>query len=55
MGKTYRKDGKGRNRINAQKRKGQGKKPTNYDFDRMIDEYDEDFRKYYKNIRKKDI
>jgi len=46
MGKTYRKDGKNRNRFNVKKRKGQNKKPTNIDFEKMIEEYEEDVEKY---------
>lgn len=48
MGKTYRKDGKNRNRFNAQKRKGNSKKPTNRDYEEMIKNYEEDQKHEHK-------
>lgn len=42
MGKTWRKDGNGRNKFFVQKKKGTPKKPVNRDYERMINEYVED-------------
>ena len=41
MGKTYRKDGKNRNKFYAQKRKSV-KRLNNKDYDRIIIEHEED-------------
>jgi hypothetical protein len=45
MGKTYRKNGENRNRFNVKKRKGQGKKFTNADFKKIIEEYEKEIEK----------
>lgn len=42
MGKTWRKDGKSRNKFFVQKKKGTPKKPMNHDYEKMIKEYSED-------------
>lgn len=48
MSKTYRKDGKNRNRFNVIKRKGNVKKLTNRDYERIIENYEEDQNYEYK-------
>ncbi len=42
MGKTWRKDGKNRNKHFIQKKKGSSKKPIGRDYEKMIKEYNED-------------
>ena len=45
MGKTYRKDGSNRNKHFVQRKKNGGRKPNNREYEKIINEYDED-KKY---------
>jgi len=42
MGKTYRKDGSNRNRYFVKNKKSSDRKPNNRDYEKMLNEYDED-------------
>lgn len=49
MGKTYRKDGKNRNKHFVKIKSGNTKKPTNHDYEKMIMEEEEDKKLYEKD------
>lgn len=42
MGKTWRKDGRNRNKHFIVRKKGSSKKPINSDYEKMIEEYNKD-------------